>query len=82
MGYADRKLEVHFSAEHAYHIERLEKDRHRIEEVLEKHYGDRIRIKYIKNNEKKPKKREDDEILGHPTSQHVLNIFNGEIIDK
>ncbi len=82
VGYADRKLEVHFSAEHAYHIERLEKDRHRIEEVLEKHYGDRIRIKYIKNNEKKPKKREDDEILGHPTSQHVLNIFNGEIIDK
>lgn len=75
-------LELHFTAEQAYHIERLEKEQKRVEDVLEKVMGTGLKLKFVKNNDKAAKKAENDELLGHPTSQHVLNIFDGEIVDK
>ncbi len=75
------RLTVTFSPEQRYHIQTLNKSLTAIQEQASKTYGTKMTIKLIEQNGHKPKERKEDEILAHPTSQHLLDIFDGEVID-
>ena len=74
-------LSVYFAPEQKYHIETLTKNIKAIQELASEIFGNKMIIKLLEQNGHKPKQRKEDEILGHPTSQHLLDIFDGEIID-
>ncbi len=75
-------LTVVFSPEHKYHRQMLEKNMKDIQILASEVFGTKMTIQLLEQNGHKPKQRKEDEILGHPTSQHLLDIFDGEIIDN
>lgn len=75
-------LTVAFAPEQKYHIQTLNKSLREIEDVASSIFGTKVTIKLIEQNGHKPKQRKNDEILSHPNSQHLLDIFDGEIIDE
>lgn len=74
-------LTISFAPEQKYHIQTLNKNSNEIHQVAEDVFGMKLTVQLIEENGRKPKKRKEDEILAHPTSQHLLDIFDGEIID-
>lgn len=74
-------LTISFAPEQKYHIQTLNKNSNEIQQVAADVFGTKLTIQLIEENGRKPKKRKEDEILAHPTSQHLLDIFDGEIID-
>ncbi|MCF7905540.1 MAG: hypothetical protein K9M49_10370, partial [Candidatus Marinimicrobia bacterium] len=74
-------LSVAFAPEQKYHVQTLTKSLREIEKVAVSTFGTKMTIKLLEQNGHKPKKRKNDEILSHPNSQHLLDIFDGEIID-
>ena len=74
-------LEIHFAPEQKYHVETLNKNIQAIQGVAAEVFGNKMSIQLLERNGHKPKKKKSDEILAHPTSQHLLDIFEGEIID-
>lgn len=75
-------LTIVFAPEQKYHIQTLEKNLNEVQEVASKLFGTKTRIKLLERNGHLPKQRKADEILAHPTSQHLLDIFDGEVIDE
>ncbi len=78
----DGVLTVVFAPEQKYHIQTLEKNLTDIHGIAATAFGAKIRIRLVEQNGHKPKQRKADEILAHPTSQHLLDIFDGEVIDE
>ena len=74
-------LTVVFAPEQKYHIEMLNKNMQEVQDIASAVFGTKMTIKLLEQNGLKPKQRKEDEILAHPTSQHLLDIFDGEIID-
>ncbi|MCF7825336.1 MAG: DNA polymerase III subunit gamma/tau [Candidatus Marinimicrobia bacterium] len=74
-------LTVSFAPEQKYHIRTLSKNTDDIHKIAAEVFGTKMTILLLEENGRKPKQRKEDEILAHPTSQHLLDIFDGEIID-
>ncbi len=79
--YKDGVLSIFFAPEQKYHVETLNKNLAAIQDVATETFGNKMSIKLLEQNGHKPKQKKADEILAHPTSQHLLDIFQGEIID-
>ncbi len=75
-------LTVSFAPEQKYHIQTLSKNTDDIHKIASEVFGTKMTILLLEENGRKPKQRKEDEILAHPTSQHLLDIFDGEIIDE
>ncbi len=75
-------LTVSFAPEQKYHIQTLNKNTEDIHNIASEVFGTKMTIILLEENGRKPKQRKEDEILAHPTSQHLLDIFDGEIIDE
>ncbi len=75
-------LTVSFAPEQKYHIQTLNKNTEDIHKIATDVFGTKMTILLLEENGRKPKQRKEDEILAHPTSQHLLDIFDGEIIDE
>ncbi len=75
-------LKVSFAPEQKYHIQKLSKSTEDIHRIAEEVFGTKMTIQLLEENGRKPKQRKEDEILAHPTAQHLLDIFDGEIIDE
>ena len=75
-------LTVSFAPEQKYHIQTLSKNTEDIHKIASEVFGTKMTILLLEENGRKPKQRKEDEILAHPTSQHLLDIFDGEIIDE
>ncbi|NQV40831.1 MAG: DNA polymerase III subunit gamma/tau [Candidatus Marinimicrobia bacterium] len=75
-------LTVSFAPEQKYHIQTLSKNTEEIHKIASEVFGTKMTILLLEENGRKPKQRKEDEILAHPTSQHLLDIFDGEIIDE
>ncbi len=75
-------LTVIFSTEQKYHMQTLNKNIQAIQDIAADVFGTKMTIKLLEQNGRKPKQRKEDEVLAHPTSQHLLDIFDGEIIDE
>ncbi len=75
-------LTVSFAPEQKYHIQTLSKNTDDIHKIASEVFGTKMTIQLLEENGRKPKQRKEDEILAHPTSQHLLDIFDGEIIDE
>jgi DNA polymerase-3 subunit gamma/tau len=76
------RLTVSFAPEQKYHIQKLSKNTDEIHKIASEVFGTKMTIVLLEENGRKPKPRKEDEILAHPTSQHLLDIFDGEIIDE
>ncbi|MCF7822946.1 MAG: DNA polymerase III subunit gamma/tau [Candidatus Marinimicrobia bacterium] len=74
-------LSITFAPEQKYHVQTLNKSIKDIQQIASETFGAKMLVKLIEKNGHKPKQRKEDEILSHPTSQHLLDIFDGEIID-
>ncbi len=74
-------LTVSFAPEQKYHIQALSKNTEEIHKIASEVFGTKMTILLLEENGRKPKQRKEDEILAHPTSQHLLDIFDGEIIE-
>ncbi|MEA3285821.1 MAG: DNA polymerase III subunit gamma/tau [Candidatus Marinimicrobia bacterium] len=74
-------LTIAFAPEQRYHIQTLNKTINTIQDIASELFRTRMVIKLVEQNGHKPKERKEDELLAHPTSQHLLDIFDGEIID-
>lgn len=74
-------LTITFAPEQKYHIQTLNKSIKAIQKVATETFGTKMNLNLLEKNGHKPKQRKEDEILSHPTSQHLLDIFDGEIID-
>lgn len=79
--FENETLTINFAPEQKYHVQTLAKNIHNIEKIAAEVFGTKMTIKLLEQNGHKPKERKEDEVLGHPTSQHLLDIFDGEIID-
>ncbi len=79
--FENRCLTISFAPEQKYHIQMLGKSIPEIQKVASEVFGTKMTIQLLEENGRKPKQRKEDEILAHPTSQHLLDIFDGEIID-
>ncbi len=75
-------LTVTFAPEQKYHIQTLNKIIKDIQKVASEVFGTKMTLNLLEQNGHKPKQRKEDEVLSHPTSQHLLDIFDGEIIDE
>ena len=75
-------LTIYFAPEQQYHIQMLSKNIPDIQKIASSTFGTKMTIQLLEENGRKPKQRKEDEILAHPTSQHLLDIFDGEIIDE
>ena len=75
-------LIVIFAPAQKYHIQTLSKSIKEIQDIATKVFGTNMTIELLERNGHKPKERKEDAILAHPTSQHLLDIFDGEIIDS
>ena len=75
-------LKVSFAPEQKYHIQTLNKNEKDINRIACEVFGTKMTVTLLEENGRKPKQRKEDEILAHPTSQHLLDIFDGEIIDE
>ncbi len=75
-------LIVIFAPAQKYHIQTLSKSIKEIQAIATKVFGTKLTIELLERNGHKPKERKEDAILAHPTSQHLLDIFDGEIIDS
>jgi DNA polymerase-3 subunit gamma/tau len=75
-------LKVSFAPEQKYHMQALSKNTTEIHNIAAEVFGTKMTIQLLEENGRKPKQRKEDEILAHPTSQHLLDIFDGEIIDE
>ncbi len=80
--YENGCLTMFFAPEQKYHVQTLTKTLPDIQNLASEVFGTKMIIKLLEQNGHKPKQRKDDEILAHPTSQHLLDIFDGEIIDE
>ncbi|NQV29964.1 MAG: DNA polymerase III subunit gamma/tau [Candidatus Marinimicrobia bacterium] len=80
--FVNDSLSVVFAPEQKYHIQTLNKSIKEIQEIAAKVFGTKMTIQLLEQNGHKPKERKEDEIFAHPTSQHLLDIFDGEIIDS
>ena len=74
-------FKISFAPEQKYHVQTLNKNISEIQTIANKTFGTKMTIQLLEENGRKPKQRKEDEILAHPTSQHLLDIFDGEIID-
>ncbi len=75
-------LEICFSPEQAYHVERLQRETKRVQKIFSESYGVATKLHFkVKPGQKTRKKRENS-ALEHPTTQHALNIFDGELLDN
>ena len=81
-GFEKGCLTVSFAPEQKYHIQTLSKNTDDIHKIASEVFGTKMTILLLEENGRKPKQRKEDEILAHPTSQHLLDIFDGEIIDE
>ncbi len=81
-GFEKGCLTVSFAPEQKYHIQTLSKNTEEIHKIASEVFGTKMTILLLEENGRKPKQRKEDEILAHPTSQHLLDIFDGEIIDE
>jgi len=81
IGLDKNSLKISFAPEQKYHIQMLMKNESEINRIAHKVFGTKLSVKLLEENGRKPKQRKEDEILAHPTSQHLLDIFDGEIID-
>lgn len=75
-------LTITFAPEQQYHVQTLNRSLKAIQAIASETFGIKMTLKLLKQNGHKPKQRKKDEILSHPTSQHLLDIFDGEIIDE
>ncbi len=75
-------LTITFAPEQKYHIQTLNKSIKSIQEKAQEVFGTKMTLNLLEQNGHKPKQRKEDEVLAHPTSQHLLDIFDGEIVDE
>jgi len=79
--YVNGKLTLRFSAEHEFHLKKVESNIHALEEIIGALVGEHVRIAcYVHHTGEKKKTTEvDDLIKREPIIGDILERFNGEI---
>ena len=80
--FENNSLIIVFAPEQKYHIQTLTKSIKEIQDIAVKIFETTMTIELLERNGHKPKERKEDAIFAHPTSQHLLDIFDGEILDS
>jgi len=79
-GFKKKTLTIHFGLDHEFQVEQLKKENRIIKQALEKVVGPGITVRAITTEAFKPGAAKMDEVWNHPVAQHVLSLFDGEII--
>lgn len=79
-GFKKNTLQVFFSAEHDFQVEKLQKERDLLKKALESVFEQPVSFRLEIKSDFKPKPKKEDEVWSHPVAQHVLSLFDGEII--
>lgn len=73
-------LEIDFGTEHDFQVEQLQKERKLLKRALETVFHQPVPFRLQIKSDFKPKIQKEDEVWSHPVAQHVLSLFDGEII--
>jgi len=76
------KLKVAFAQGQTYQIQTLTRQLKDIQRIACEVFKSELTIDLQVQDGQKPKSRQEDAVLAHPNSQHLLDIFDGEIVDK
>lgn len=73
-------LEIHFNVDHEFQVEKLKKEQDLLKKALGIIFEVPMNFRLVTKPDFKAKVRKEDEIWSHPVAQHVLSLFDGEII--
>lgn len=73
-------LEIHFNVDHEFQVEKLKKEKALLKQALETVFEQPFNFRLVTKADYKAQTRKEDEIWSHPVAQHVLSLFDGEIV--
>ena len=73
-------LEIHFNVDHDFQVEKLKKEKELLGRAFEIVFERPIHFRLVTKADYKAQTRKEDEIWSHPVAQHVLSLFDGEIV--
>ncbi|MCF7796977.1 MAG: DNA polymerase III subunit gamma/tau [Lentisphaeria bacterium] len=79
-GLTKNTVQIFFSAEHEFQVEKLQQGKDLLKKALSAVFQQPVPFRLEIKADFKPEPKQEDEVWSHPVAQHVLSLFDGEII--
>ena len=80
-GIENNEIVLIFSNQLSFQVDKLKSNISELVDVGKKVFNKKMKFIFKTDQNQDVKQREEDEILGHPTSQHIISLFDGEILN-